>query len=52
VGAALATEDVKKRFASEGVEPLPSTPEEYAAEIDREESKWSALIKSIGLKAE
>ena len=50
--ASLATDDINRRFATEGVEPLPSMPEEYAAEIDREEFKWSALIKSIGLKAE
>ena len=28
------------------------TPEEHAAIIDAEETKWSTLIKSIGLKAE
>ena len=52
LGAALATEDVRSRFATVGAEPLASTPEEYAAEIDREETKWSTLIKSLGLKAE
>jgi hypothetical protein len=31
---------------------LASTPEEYAADIDREETKWSTIIKSLGLKAE
>jgi hypothetical protein len=31
---------------------MPTTPEEHAAVIDREETKWSALIKSSGLKAE
>ena len=49
---ALATDDVRTRFATIGVEPLASTPEEYAADIDREETKWSTLIKSLGLKAE
>ena len=29
----------------EGVEPLATTPEEFTAMIDREEPKWSALIK-------
>jgi tripartite-type tricarboxylate transporter receptor subunit TctC len=52
LGAALATEDVRSRFATVGAEPLASTPEEYAADIDREETKWSTLIKSLGLKAE
>jgi tripartite-type tricarboxylate transporter receptor subunit TctC len=50
--AALATEEVRKRLIQEGAEPMPTTPEEHAAVIDREETKWSALIKSIGLKAE
>jgi tripartite-type tricarboxylate transporter receptor subunit TctC len=50
--AALATDDIRSRFATIGAEPLASTPEEYAADIDREETKWSTLIKSLGLKAE
>ncbi len=50
--AALATEEVRKRLHQEGAEPMPITPEEHAAVIDREETKWSALIKSIGLTAE
>jgi len=49
---ALATEEVRKRLIQEGAEPIPTTPEEHAAVIDREETKWSGLIKSIGLKAE
>ena len=50
--AALASEDVRKRLETDGAEPLPSTPEEYAAEIDREETMWSKLIKAAGIKAE
>ena len=46
----LATDEVKRRLIQEGAEPTPTTPEEHAAIIDREETKWSALIKSIGLK--
>ncbi|HEX5213646.1 MAG TPA: tripartite tricarboxylate transporter substrate binding protein [Pseudolabrys sp.] len=48
---ALKSEDVHKRIATEGAEPLPTTPDEYAADIDREETKWSALVKKVGLKA-
>lgn len=47
---ALADAAVRKRITAEGAEPEPSTPQEQAALIDREESKWSALIKEIGLK--
>jgi tripartite-type tricarboxylate transporter receptor subunit TctC len=50
--AALATAEVQKRLHQEGAEPLPTTPQEHATVIDREETKWSALIKSAGLKAE
>ena len=28
------------------------TPEEYAADIDKEETKWSAIVKRSGAKAE
>ncbi len=49
--AALASPDVMKRLATEGAEALPSTPQEYAADIERENAVWSKLIKSIGLKA-
>jgi tripartite-type tricarboxylate transporter receptor subunit TctC len=47
--AALATAEVQKRLATEGAVPLPSSPEQYAADIDREELQWSQLLKSIGL---
>jgi tripartite-type tricarboxylate transporter receptor subunit TctC len=46
----LATDEVKKRLAQEGAEPMPTTPEEHAAVIDREDKKWSAIIKSAGIQ--
>jgi tripartite-type tricarboxylate transporter receptor subunit TctC len=48
--AALASEDVQGRMAFDGTEPLPGTPEDYAADIDREETKWSRIIRQAGLK--
>ena len=50
--AALSLEDVRRRLLQEGAEPAPGTPEEQAAVIDREESKWSTLIKAIGIEPE
>jgi tripartite-type tricarboxylate transporter receptor subunit TctC len=47
---ALTSEEVIKRLAFDGAEPLSSTPEEYAADIDREETKWSKVVKAIGLR--
>jgi tripartite-type tricarboxylate transporter receptor subunit TctC len=46
------SEDVKKRLISDGGGPMPSTPEEYAANIEREEGKWRALANKLGLKIE
>src|SRR6516162_9815592 len=49
---AVMSDDLKARLADDGAEPLASTPEEYAADIDREETKWSAIVKASGAKAE
>jgi tripartite-type tricarboxylate transporter receptor subunit TctC len=49
---ALANEDVKAKIAADGAEPLSSTPAEYAADIDREEAKWSEIVRKSGAKAE
>jgi tripartite-type tricarboxylate transporter receptor subunit TctC len=48
----LASPEVRNRLAIEGAEPLPSTPEEYAVDIDHEETQWSKVIKASGAKAE
>jgi len=50
--ALVDSDEVKRRIHSEGGDPLTSTPEEYAADIDREESKWSALIRKLNLKVD
>ena len=46
----LAADDFKKRLATYGDDAAPSSPEEYAANIKREEGKWGALVKKLGLK--
>ena len=48
----LATDEVRHRLALEGGEPIPGAPEAYAADIDREEMKWSKLMTAIGRKEE
>jgi len=52
LNAALASEEVQNRLATEGAEVLPGTPEDYAADIDKEEKKWGGLVKMLGLKVE
>jgi tripartite-type tricarboxylate transporter receptor subunit TctC len=48
--AALANDEVRKRIINEGAEPEPTTPEQHAALIDREETKWSAVIRAAGIQ--
>ena len=50
--ALLQNEDIASRVASEGGDVVPSSPEEYATVIAREEAMWSALIKRLNLKVE
>jgi tripartite-type tricarboxylate transporter receptor subunit TctC len=52
LNSALTNEEVRKRLAIEGAEPLPSTPEQYGADIEREEAQWSKVVKASGAKAE
>jgi tripartite-type tricarboxylate transporter receptor subunit TctC len=52
LNATLADEDLRKRFAVNGGETLPSTPQVYADDIAAEEAKWSAIVKKAGVKAE
>jgi tripartite-type tricarboxylate transporter receptor subunit TctC len=49
---AVLSGELKQKLAADGTEPLASTPEEYAADIDKEETKWSAIVKKSGAKAE
>ena len=46
------TDDVKQRIHAEGGDPMTSTPAEYAADIDKEETKWGGLVHKLGLKVE
>jgi tripartite-type tricarboxylate transporter receptor subunit TctC len=50
--AAVNDPAVTARIIGDGGDPLASTPAEYAADIEKEEPKWSALIKRLGLKVE
>jgi tripartite-type tricarboxylate transporter receptor subunit TctC len=52
LNTALTSDDVRARLALDGAEPLPSTPAEYGADIDREETQWSKVVRASGAKAE
>jgi len=49
---ALASDEVKKQLGNDGTEITPGTPEDYAEFIDKDEKKWSQLVKSSGVEQE
>jgi tripartite-type tricarboxylate transporter receptor subunit TctC len=51
LNAALRSQELKKRLAIDGAEVLPSTPAEYALDIDYEEVQWAKMVKASGAKA-
>lgn len=50
--AALDSDEVKKRLIQDGTDPTPGTPEEYAAFIDEDETRWSKLVRTSGVEPE
>jgi tripartite-type tricarboxylate transporter receptor subunit TctC len=44
--------DTRKRFAQRGMDPLPSTPEEFSALIRNEIVKWAKVVKAAGIEPE
>jgi len=45
----VLSDDVSKRIIAEGGEPIAGTPSEYATNIAREEAKWLAVAKQLGV---
>jgi tripartite-type tricarboxylate transporter receptor subunit TctC len=52
VAKALASADVHERFASQGAEPIGSTPEAFAKFMRADIAKIGKLIKTAGIKAD
>ena len=50
VARALQTPDMKERFFKDGIEPIASTPEQFAAHIRSERAKWEKVIDAAGIK--
>lgn len=46
---ALGSDEVRARLVAEA---LPGSPEDYAADIDREERKWSRIVRASAAKVE
>jgi tripartite-type tricarboxylate transporter receptor subunit TctC len=46
---ALNSADVQRRLTEQGVDPAPSTPEQFAAFIRTETEKWARVVKDAGV---
>jgi tripartite-type tricarboxylate transporter receptor subunit TctC len=42
--------DIKERFFKDGIEPVASTPEQFAAHIRAERAKWEKVIEAAAIK--
>jgi tripartite-type tricarboxylate transporter receptor subunit TctC len=51
-GAALARPEVRDALAKQGTEPIPSTPEQFAAAIRSELQTMATLVREAGIKVE
>jgi tripartite-type tricarboxylate transporter receptor subunit TctC len=49
---ALQSADILDRFATQGVEPVSSSPEQFAAMMKSELEKWRKVIAASGTKLE
>jgi tripartite-type tricarboxylate transporter receptor subunit TctC len=52
IARALRDEEVGRRLAADGAEPVGSSPEEFTAFIKSETEKWAKVARAAGIKAE
>jgi len=52
IGRILASTSLRERFASQGIEPRPSTPEQFGVHIRGELEKWRKLVKAANIRLE
>ena len=47
---ALESADVREKLQAQGAEPMPSTPEGFAAFMEEERAKWAPVVRQAGVK--
>jgi tripartite-type tricarboxylate transporter receptor subunit TctC len=52
VARAVQSPEVRKVFVNEGVDPVASTPQEFAAVVHNELRMWPKVVKAAGIKPE
>ena len=48
--AAVASEEAKTRFATDGLTPMPYTPEQFAAFIKEDAAPWERTLKALNIQ--
>ena len=48
----LQSDEIKKRFAEVGAEPVGGTPQQFAAFMTAETAKWAKVIKASGARVD
>lgn len=49
---AMQTQEMHGRFVGQGLEPVTSTPDQFAALIKSDLAKWAKIVKQAGIRAE
>lgn len=52
VQAAMASSEMKERFAIQGIEIATGTPEDFLALVKTEIVRWAKIVKTAGIKAD
>ena len=52
IATAIQAQSVKERFESSMIEGGTTTPEQFVAFLKSEASRWSQVVKTVGIKAE
>jgi tripartite-type tricarboxylate transporter receptor subunit TctC len=50
VAKALTAPDVKQRLETLGLDPIGSTPDEFASKIRKDSDRWSNVVKAAHIK--
>ena len=51
-GTSIVGRAVRKRLVTDGADPTPGSPADYANLIHKDEKRWSAVVKASGAKGE
>jgi tripartite-type tricarboxylate transporter receptor subunit TctC len=48
----LQSDEIKKRFAEVGAEPVGNTPQQFADFMAAETTKWAKVVKASGARVD